>query len=213
MSDRAAILRAVCTAPDDDAPRLILADYLQENGDEARADLIRWMIRARSFSYFWSHRSKHGRHIHHETKAKIRGLNPALTAWCRDEWGNRPEVEKLTVRRGFVEAITMTVDAFMEHAAALFAVNPITEVHLRDLRVGFNYTGPPDRRFFADLVNAEPFNESWPAELFPEEHGRVHFKTLEIAMQMLSLRACAYGRWKAGILREPPPLPVRKPTG
>src|SRR5436305_425359 len=32
---RDALLLAVCDAPDDDAPRLVFADWLEENGDEA----------------------------------------------------------------------------------------------------------------------------------------------------------------------------------
>lgn len=41
MTDRDALLRAIIEAPDDDAPRLIYADWLDENGDPARAEFIR----------------------------------------------------------------------------------------------------------------------------------------------------------------------------
>jgi uncharacterized protein (TIGR02996 family) len=41
---RAAFLAAVCAAPDDDAPRLIYADWLEEQGDSHRAELIRAQI-------------------------------------------------------------------------------------------------------------------------------------------------------------------------
>jgi uncharacterized protein (TIGR02996 family) len=44
MSDRAALLQAVAEHPDDDARRLVLADWLEENGEEgerAWADFIR----------------------------------------------------------------------------------------------------------------------------------------------------------------------------
>ena len=34
-------LRAICEAPDDDAPRLVFADWLDENGDPERAEFIR----------------------------------------------------------------------------------------------------------------------------------------------------------------------------
>lgn len=37
----AALLAAVVARPEDDAPRLIMADWLEENGDEARAEFIR----------------------------------------------------------------------------------------------------------------------------------------------------------------------------
>ncbi|MEO2091899.1 MAG: TIGR02996 domain-containing protein [Gemmataceae bacterium] len=45
MSDRQALLKAILAAPDDDLPRLVFADWLEENGtsdaDAARAEFIR----------------------------------------------------------------------------------------------------------------------------------------------------------------------------
>jgi uncharacterized protein (TIGR02996 family) len=41
MNEREALLRAVCEHPDEDTPRLVFADWLQENDDEARAEFIR----------------------------------------------------------------------------------------------------------------------------------------------------------------------------
>src|SRR5262245_17089304 len=36
-----ALRAAVCASPDEDAPRLVYADYVAEHGDAARAELIR----------------------------------------------------------------------------------------------------------------------------------------------------------------------------
>ena len=33
MTEREALLRAVCENPDDDTPRLVFADWLDENGE------------------------------------------------------------------------------------------------------------------------------------------------------------------------------------
>src|SRR5687767_2099915 len=41
MSDAHALLAAIRAAPDDDAPRLVYADWLDENGQPARAEFIR----------------------------------------------------------------------------------------------------------------------------------------------------------------------------
>src|SRR5689334_1385738 len=41
MPDRDAFIRAIIENPDDDAPRLIYADWLDERGDAARAEFIR----------------------------------------------------------------------------------------------------------------------------------------------------------------------------
>lgn len=44
MDTRQALLRAVADSPDDDTPRLVYADWLDENGDPARAEFIRVQI-------------------------------------------------------------------------------------------------------------------------------------------------------------------------
>src|SRR5947209_2547225 len=41
MSERQALLRAVAETPDDDAPRLVYADWLEEHGEPDQAELIR----------------------------------------------------------------------------------------------------------------------------------------------------------------------------
>ena len=42
LSQHEAFLRAIFDAPDDDTPRLVYADFLQENGEEERAEFVRW---------------------------------------------------------------------------------------------------------------------------------------------------------------------------
>lgn len=42
LSQHEAFLRAIFDAPDDDTPRLVYADFLQENGEDDRAAFIRW---------------------------------------------------------------------------------------------------------------------------------------------------------------------------
>ena len=42
LSQHEAFLRAIFDAPEDDTPRLVYADFLQENGEEDRAEFIRW---------------------------------------------------------------------------------------------------------------------------------------------------------------------------
>ncbi|QJW96802.1 TIGR02996 domain-containing protein [Frigoriglobus tundricola] len=44
MSDEAALLRTIYAEPDDDAPRLVYADWLDENGQPERAEFLRVQI-------------------------------------------------------------------------------------------------------------------------------------------------------------------------
>jgi uncharacterized protein (TIGR02996 family) len=45
MSDRAALLAAVVARPDDDTPRLVLADWLDDHGEADRAEFVRLQCR------------------------------------------------------------------------------------------------------------------------------------------------------------------------
>ena len=45
MSMRQAFLDAIRESPDDDAPRLVYADWLTDNGDPQRAEFIRAQVR------------------------------------------------------------------------------------------------------------------------------------------------------------------------
>ena len=46
MSEREAFMRAICENPDDDTPRLVFADWLQEHDEEERAEFIRVQVEA-----------------------------------------------------------------------------------------------------------------------------------------------------------------------
>jgi uncharacterized protein (TIGR02996 family) len=44
MTERKALLAAVCASPEDDTPRLVFADWLDENGEPERAEFIRVQV-------------------------------------------------------------------------------------------------------------------------------------------------------------------------
>ncbi len=48
MSDEPALLAAILAHPDEDTPRLMYADWLQENGEEERAEFIRLQIKPKN---------------------------------------------------------------------------------------------------------------------------------------------------------------------
>ena len=48
VSDRAAFISAIAASPDDDLPKLVFADWLEEHGEGARAEFIRLQIAARN---------------------------------------------------------------------------------------------------------------------------------------------------------------------
>lgn len=116
-----ALHRAICADPDDDLPRLALADWLDENGDPARAEFIRTQIdlaRVPDHDPLWvkcrqfDPAAVTGFHMAH-TLAAI-ALPPGF-GWHSFEF-----------RRGFPWAVgAWRADAFAGRAADLFAAAPV----------------------------------------------------------------------------------------
>lgn len=107
-ADELAFLTAICANPADDTARLVYADWLQENG---REPLARW-VRARV-----------------ATPDVVTTLGPSdsvsafggfVARGLRDLAGKGVYPDgKLHFRRGFVEAVTCTVESWLSHADAL----------------------------------------------------------------------------------------------
>jgi uncharacterized protein (TIGR02996 family) len=204
-----ALVRAVHLAPDDDAPRLILADWYDEHGDPDRAALIRWMVRVPSYVFTWN-QSRHAfqpKHTHAEPVRAIRGLRPRLAALCRVEWSARPGVERVVMRRGLAEALTVRVGAFLASAGDLFASYPVQSVAFPDLRTGWALGPPVSVAVTVSGENAS--HDHWPVAFFPDRAAGdvVTYADREAAVADLSRRAAGFGRRMAGVVREPPPLP------
>jgi uncharacterized protein (TIGR02996 family) len=120
MQDNDAFLQAIHDAPDDDTPRLVYADWLDEHGEPSRAEFIRlqcalanlsdtdasrWALLARERQLLWQHG---------------KGWAGAL----------RRRVQRYAFRRGFVEDITLSADNFLQHGNELFRLAPLRRVRL-----------------------------------------------------------------------------------
>jgi uncharacterized protein (TIGR02996 family) len=208
VNERDALLRAILTDPADDTPRLVFADWLEENGEAARAALIRkqvarWNGQAASwplprlrprqwFDPWWKGRSCWSVHAPewNVTIARVRQLH---------ELGPG---EAFRVSRGFVQYVTCGHDWFVANAADLFRRHPVTSVRFTDRepwdfgdgtwRVG-SATGSRDD---GHALNHEIF---WEAI-----EGGVEFDSRLGALAATSRGAVALGRR----LAELPPLPL-----
>jgi len=122
-STDAAFLRSIIDEPDDDAPRLIYADWLDEQGDADRAEFIRLQVRLYRMSP-----------IDPEYKA-MRERSYELSQPHHVEWVHRlPQFEHVhweSFERGFVSAVRFTEpDVFFQHAGKVRKAAPIEEVRL-----------------------------------------------------------------------------------
>ncbi|MES2342320.1 MAG: TIGR02996 domain-containing protein [Pseudomonadota bacterium] len=151
MTTAADFLPAILADPDDDTPRLVLADWLEESGtDPLRAEFIRVQVklatvearlgtademfrdkgdrdafRHREWELLWA--TSHLRH-------PLCGERPNLFFWSGPALELIPNGAKytdhLTFRRGFVERVTCTADDWEEHGDTIARAQPVREVEL-----------------------------------------------------------------------------------
>lgn len=110
MNDRAAFLAAILDAPDDDAPRLVYADWLDEQGGNGA--FIREQIASGERISDW--------HI----GAALSLTSDDVQAWRRFRFGTAH------VRRGFIEAVELPWGSWRDHGDAILVAAPVQEVTL-----------------------------------------------------------------------------------
>lgn len=170
-------LQAILADPDDDAPRLVYADWL-EDSDPARAEFIRVQCRladskealsrsavddplpagALIFSKRTPLESREW-HLLYENAPKWLGGAPG--EWPVGHPGGRVNVSTgggapvtYQFRRGFIGHVTSPADVWLRHGDAILAAHPVTEVTLTTwpnltILCGIQFTtaGPVDYQF------------------------------------------------------------------
>ena len=129
MTIHAAFIRSICETPDDDVPRLIYADWLEEHGDSVErlyGEFIHVQCAlARDYPrYTGLLLDERGRGLFERNQAMREGM---------EEWALRGMPAGLkyhgpVVWRGFVQGIELRQRAFLGHAGALAQAMPITGV-------------------------------------------------------------------------------------
>jgi len=123
MTHADAFLQDILAHPDDDAPRLIFADWLEEQGDAAsvsRAEFIRAQCALAKG------------HLPPGTRAKLERRTWTLLMQYGGQWA-RPVRRLVTTwefHRGFVGEVTLWGGEFLSRAARLFRRAPIQHVRL-----------------------------------------------------------------------------------
>lgn len=216
-----ALLRDVLAIPADDAPRLILADWLEDDGQHDRAEFIRCQVElARRVGEEAAYRPDGtlrpdgwgpgecaleerayrlwvGAGWVREAAADVRGGWYYLGLW--QDW-----------RRGFLQTLRLSCQDFLAHAGALFGANPITRVELTDRdwipeledADGVLGGGPPTGRVWVGLAGEWwHWQHFWPAELFPGWDSNITrtFASAEEARAVTSAACVAHGRRLAGL--------------
>src|SRR5262249_24161530 len=109
--DKSGFWKAICAAPDDDTPRLVFADYLDEQQDATRAEFIRAQCE--------SERLEPGdpRQIELEIRAAAL-LQEHRAVWVEElpKWVRR---DRVCFRRGFPNGIEPNANQLLRNASAL----------------------------------------------------------------------------------------------
>lgn len=124
-TDAGPFLQRIRAFPDDDAPRLIFADWLDDRGGRGadRAAFIRVQI------------ALAGVPDDDRRRPALLAAERDLLDAHRDDWEApfRGLATGLEFRRGFVDEVKVTARQFARHAPELFAAGPIRHAHLLDV--------------------------------------------------------------------------------
>lgn len=121
MQDAVAFHRLIAAAPEDDAPRLVYADWLEERGDP-RGTFIR--VQCALARLAEDHPSRRDLEHVEDQLFKTHGA-----AWAH---GIAERVGGFAFRRGMIEEITIRADAFLKHAPHVLNLGTIRTVHVRE---------------------------------------------------------------------------------
>ena len=118
-ADRAALVAGILANPDDDTPRLVAADWFEENGDSARGEFIRVQVnRARLPPTDPQQPELAAR--------ELRLLKEHAERWM----GAHFAFKKCRFRRGFIEYVHLHLTHFLHHRRELLALEPVRDISL-----------------------------------------------------------------------------------
>jgi uncharacterized protein (TIGR02996 family) len=131
MSERQALLRAVIDSPDEDAPRLVYADWLEEHGqteaDRARAAFIRLQVEAARLDRYDPRRLDLEGRAEALLNAQREGGVPRAWLAGLENWGVNHHYTSF--ERGFPAVATVTPDELLDRGHELWAVTPIRRLN------------------------------------------------------------------------------------
>jgi uncharacterized protein (TIGR02996 family) len=124
MSLEEAFLRDVIANPDDDAPRLVFADWLEEHGQAKRAEFIRLQCRMARLGEEDPERDSLLERSEELLEEHLEQFLGPLAPLLQEGTSTDPD-RVLRFRRGFVEVVQLPLQAFARHAGELFARTPV----------------------------------------------------------------------------------------
>lgn len=234
MTDHDALLRAICTHPGEDVPRLAYADWCDENGQGERGEFIRGSIELMKchpscgvgkvcrgvpdISYGITCASLRWKMFELLAMNWSQWSGKIVSRWhCNSLWTPKPTpTPHHDFARGFVSAITLPLATFTEDVArAIFSTQPVERVVLGDVRDYWNGAG--HTLYLQGRSRPDPSvppSVELPDRIFNLLGGHMpgrggnrwkSWPSAEALRNSLSTACVAWGRELAGL----PPLPNR----
>jgi uncharacterized protein (TIGR02996 family) len=160
MNEHEGFLHEVQTRPDDDAPRLVYADWLEENGQPERAEFIRVQIELARMTQ-WDRRRQPLTRREYELFARHGNR------WSAPLIGH---VMRWQYRRGFVEQVKASVAQLRGSAEILSASFPVRDLHVKY----------PEQNELPEL--AAVLNSIGHIERLDLSHGRIGDEGLQVLL-------------------------------
>jgi uncharacterized protein (TIGR02996 family) len=144
------LLRAVVAVPADDVPRLVAADWLDEHGQPERAEFIRVQVELARLEAAGDGTTAEAEALRRKERTFLGPMATYRALWAleacpelvRVEFRDRSAAslesmrvagaERLTFRRGFVEAVTCPASDWLAHGREVRWRQPIRAVRLTD---------------------------------------------------------------------------------
>jgi uncharacterized protein (TIGR02996 family) len=134
MSDEDALLAAIAAHPDEDTPRLMYADWLDEHGRPLRAEFIRVQIEV-------ARKEERSFEVLQSEAPLFRRNDELIEKHGRTFFGPLAAHGIGAVRfyRGFVWRVELRAELFLELAPVLAAVRPLPHVYVTSNNYGENF--------------------------------------------------------------------------
>jgi uncharacterized protein (TIGR02996 family) len=167
-----ALLRAICAAPDDDTPRLVAADWLEEHGNTDWAAFIRIQVGLARLEASGLGKSLDADWLRKKERAYLGPYSVEPSFWAAEACPQLVRVipgdaanpltamrvegaERLTFRRGFVEEVRCPAAKWLRHGAAVRTRQPVRRAALTEcanLTRDDWYAGMPALRGLTELI-------------------------------------------------------------
>lgn len=175
MNDEAGLRRAICLAPEDDSPRLMLADWLAENGQEDHANFIRFHIVSGATCNAGNSANSDG------NEGAKSGVTRGHASFASDMLvvvGLTAPNDRILWRRGFVDEIHLTLVQFMQHAQTIALRHPVRHWRLTDTMAYQDHPHPEFILFSgaADASLAQAQTGNIPSDLFDYLSGGHYYR-------------------------------------